>query len=104
MPRMGFESTIPLFERAKTFPALDRAANIIGDILIYYTLICMPEDYYTWNKWTSNKHRIWLLEYPKVADKEYTKQKIQFSKCHIIIFEEMPRFECLFTESSKYAR
>jgi hypothetical protein len=32
MPRVGFESMIPVFERAKTFHALDRAANVIGVI------------------------------------------------------------------------
>jgi hypothetical protein len=30
MCRVGFESTIPVFERAKTVPALDRAATVIG--------------------------------------------------------------------------
>jgi hypothetical protein len=30
MPRMGFEPTIPAFERAKTVHALDRAAPVIG--------------------------------------------------------------------------
>jgi hypothetical protein len=30
MPRVGFESTIPVFERAKTVYALDRAATVIG--------------------------------------------------------------------------
>jgi hypothetical protein len=30
MPRVEFESTIPVFERAKTVHALDRAANVIG--------------------------------------------------------------------------
>jgi hypothetical protein len=29
MPRVGFEPTIPVFERAKTFYALDRAATVI---------------------------------------------------------------------------
>jgi hypothetical protein len=34
MPRVEFESTIPVFERAKTVHALDRAATVIGpDIL-----------------------------------------------------------------------
>jgi hypothetical protein len=28
MPRVGFEPTIPVFERAKTFNALDRAASV----------------------------------------------------------------------------
>jgi hypothetical protein len=30
MPRVGFESTTPVFERAKTVHALDRAATVIG--------------------------------------------------------------------------
>jgi formylmethanofuran dehydrogenase subunit E len=30
MPRVGFEPTIPVFERAKTFHALDCAATAIG--------------------------------------------------------------------------
>jgi hypothetical protein len=30
MPRMGFEPTIPAFERAKMVHALDRAATVIG--------------------------------------------------------------------------
>jgi hypothetical protein len=30
MPRVGFEVTIPPFERAKTVYALDRAATVIG--------------------------------------------------------------------------
>jgi hypothetical protein len=31
MPRVGFKPTIPVFERAKTFHALDRAATVIGN-------------------------------------------------------------------------
>jgi hypothetical protein len=30
MPRVGLEPTIPVFERAKTVHALDRAAIVIG--------------------------------------------------------------------------
>jgi hypothetical protein len=30
MPRVGFERTIPLFERTKTVHALDRAVSVIG--------------------------------------------------------------------------
>jgi hypothetical protein len=30
MPRVGFEPTIPVFERAKAVHALDRAATVIG--------------------------------------------------------------------------
>jgi hypothetical protein len=34
MPRLGVQPTIPLFERAKTFHTLDRAATVIGKLLI----------------------------------------------------------------------
>jgi hypothetical protein len=30
MPRVGFELTIPIFERAKTIHDLDRAGTVIG--------------------------------------------------------------------------
>jgi hypothetical protein len=32
MPLVGFEPTIPAFERAKTVRALDRGATVIGTI------------------------------------------------------------------------
>jgi hypothetical protein len=32
MPQVGFESTIPVFERAKTVHALDRVTTVIGPI------------------------------------------------------------------------
>jgi hypothetical protein len=35
MPQMGFEPTIPVFEKAKTVPALDGAATVIGVLLDY---------------------------------------------------------------------
>jgi hypothetical protein len=31
MPLAGFEPTIPVFKRAKTFHALDRAATVTGN-------------------------------------------------------------------------
>jgi hypothetical protein len=34
MPQVGFEPTIPVFERVKTVHALDRAATVIGIIII----------------------------------------------------------------------
>jgi hypothetical protein len=34
MPWVGFEPTIPVFERAKTIHALDRAATVIGAMWI----------------------------------------------------------------------
>jgi hypothetical protein len=34
MPQVGFEPTIPVFEPAKTFHALGRAATVIGNINI----------------------------------------------------------------------
>jgi hypothetical protein len=35
MPRVGFESTNPMFERAKTVHSLDRAATVIGKTLLW---------------------------------------------------------------------
>jgi hypothetical protein len=40
MPRLGFDPTIPVFERAKTVHALDRAATVIGDIKNMQTCKC----------------------------------------------------------------
>jgi hypothetical protein len=34
MPRVGFEATIPAFQRAKTVHALDRAATVIEAFLL----------------------------------------------------------------------
>jgi hypothetical protein len=36
MTRVGFEPMIPVFERVKTFHALDRAATVIGTFTLAY--------------------------------------------------------------------
>jgi hypothetical protein len=36
MPRVGIETTIPVFERAKTVYALDRAATVIGHWILLH--------------------------------------------------------------------
>jgi hypothetical protein len=33
MPRVGFKPTTPVFERAKTFHALDRADTVVGTVI-----------------------------------------------------------------------
>jgi hypothetical protein len=38
MPRVGFEPTIPVFERAMTVQALDSAATVIGYTQAYSSL------------------------------------------------------------------
>jgi hypothetical protein len=52
MPQVGFEPTIPVFERAKTVHPLDRAATVIGGSLHlvnvnfqfhFISLICMSK-------------------------------------------------------------
>jgi hypothetical protein len=35
MPGIGFEPTVPFFERAETFNALDHSATVIGRIVAY---------------------------------------------------------------------
>jgi hypothetical protein len=42
MPLAGFEPTIPVFKRAKTFHALDRAATVTGRGFAY----CCPIIYF----------------------------------------------------------
>jgi hypothetical protein len=32
MPRVGFEPTIPVFHRTKTFRVLDRSSTVIGPV------------------------------------------------------------------------
>jgi hypothetical protein len=44
MPRVGFELTIPVFERAKTVDALDRATTVIGITLLYLNAETGPAD------------------------------------------------------------
>jgi hypothetical protein len=36
MPRVGFEPTIPAFERVKTVHALDRAVTVIGPYTLHF--------------------------------------------------------------------
>jgi hypothetical protein len=38
MPRMGFQPTIPVFERTKRVRTLDRAANVIGTFIVYTSI------------------------------------------------------------------
>jgi hypothetical protein len=40
MPQVGFEPTIPVFKRAKTVHALDRAPTVIG-IQVYIVCVCV---------------------------------------------------------------
>jgi hypothetical protein len=41
MPLLGFKPTTPLFERAKTFFALDRAGTAIGRVSFICDLMCV---------------------------------------------------------------
>jgi hypothetical protein len=56
MPLVGFEPTIPDFERAKTVHALDRAATVIDSLLQYFDIF-QPENGMTFQ---SEKHLAWL--------------------------------------------
>jgi hypothetical protein len=44
MPLAGFEPPIPVFKRAKTFHALDRAATLTGNYTTYDTYFGMWKD------------------------------------------------------------
>jgi hypothetical protein len=53
MPRVGFESTFPVFEWVKAFLALDRAANVIGQLNLLQTSTKMHR-YAGSNTWITN--------------------------------------------------
>jgi hypothetical protein len=53
MPLAGFEPTIPVFKRAKTFHALDRAATVTGDVILMYCRF--------YKKWVRNRIK-WLAQ------------------------------------------
>jgi hypothetical protein len=46
MPRLGFELTLPVFEWAKTFNALDCAATVIGPKKNHSTEVLHSTSYY----------------------------------------------------------
>jgi hypothetical protein len=51
MPQVGFEPTIPAFERKKTFRSLDRSATAIGNNFIFkYKLMHLFIQNYNPNK------------------------------------------------------
>jgi hypothetical protein len=41
MPRVGFEPTVTVFERAKTFHVLDRVATATGQPLQFHTQVIL---------------------------------------------------------------
>jgi hypothetical protein len=41
MPGVGFEATIPVFDRAKTVQALDRVATVIGKLGYAYAIMML---------------------------------------------------------------
>jgi hypothetical protein len=95
---MGFRSTIQLFQRVKTFHALDRAVFVIGSCVNYYSLIYIQEDCCASNSWTWTSIGDISLDDPEDSGVEYAGQNVPF----YIVSEEMPRLKCLCTESSKY--
>jgi hypothetical protein len=56
IPQMGFEPTIPVFERAKTIHALDRATNVVGNLYHCITKLCKTQTELIRNRVNSNVH------------------------------------------------
>jgi hypothetical protein len=48
VPRAGFEPTLLILERAKTFHALDSAATVIGDYFLWLTFSCPSLPDFRW--------------------------------------------------------
>jgi hypothetical protein len=55
MPWVGFEPTIPVLERAKTFHILDRAATVIGTSGLIIIIIINCKWVLTRWQWYNNK-------------------------------------------------
>jgi hypothetical protein len=67
MPLVGFEPTISVFERAKTFHAIDRAVPVIGSknswantFFKYIRRFYLPKSYKRMSKNKSSSHRLFL--------------------------------------------
>jgi hypothetical protein len=45
MPLAGFEPTVPVFNRAKTFHALDRAVTVTGELTCYIDILILSVIY-----------------------------------------------------------
>jgi hypothetical protein len=59
MPRVGFESTTPMFERAKTVHALDRAATVISSTEHGTPKIILTS---CWYRYVDDTYVIWARE------------------------------------------
>jgi hypothetical protein len=59
MPLAGFEPTIPVFKRAETFHALDRAATVTGQGVC---LVCQIICYFMDKQHTREENLMILLE------------------------------------------
>jgi hypothetical protein len=87
MPRMEFEPTIPVFDRARTFHALDHAAIMVDiesiqiinmlQIIIFFTIFFFRKNLSF--KWRFCVRRICLIypqEFPCLAYNEYSKRHV----------------------------
>jgi hypothetical protein len=57
MPRVGFEPTIPAFEREKTIHVLDRAATVIDTTILAWKLITISNKSENYNQIRNLFHR-----------------------------------------------
>jgi hypothetical protein len=72
MPWVGFEPTTPVFERAKTVHALDRAATVIGIRVLVSVAVLVNG--YAWNVITA-RCALWknnCEEWEVIGDKEWS--------------------------------
>jgi hypothetical protein len=65
MPLAGFEPTISVFKRAKTFHALERAATVTGHYIICCEIMCFDNFYKSTAEGTDrlNIHMQWNYTY-----------------------------------------
>jgi hypothetical protein len=69
MPRVGFEPTIPVFERAKTDHARDRAATVIGTETNYKHFTIYNTNYNNFKKVGIVQYLKWMVFHIKLLVK-----------------------------------
>jgi hypothetical protein len=65
MPQVGFEFTIPVFERAKTVHALDRVATVLGTVNVTIIIKLSTEMTITLERMPETRIREQACYYPK---------------------------------------
>jgi hypothetical protein len=70
MPRVRLEQTIPVFERAKTVHALERAANVIGQEQILYLIVAITSGIF----YSTQEYRLYVNSF--LVDRKHKERNV----------------------------